>query len=113
VSAGGRELAATIWQARRRRDALLDVGAPLFGEPAWDILLQLHAAGDAQPLTVTQACYGTNAALSTGLRYLSLLSARGLLVREPSKADRRSSLVRLSASGERMTERLVGTFVQE
>lgn len=113
ASIRGRELAATIWRSRRRRDALLDPGPPLFGEPAWDILLQLHASAEAGPLTVTQACYGTNAALSTGLRYLSLLSEQGLLIREPSSADRRSSFIRLSAKGERMTERLIGAFVQD
>ncbi len=107
-----RELAMSIWQARRRRDAIVSDAPPLFGEPAWDILLQLYGCGDDRPLTVSQACYGTNAALSTGLRYVTVLSERGLLVREPSDRDRRSSLLRLSDLGTRMADRLVGSFHQ-
>ena len=61
-------LARKAYALRRKRAALF--GNPdLFGEPAWDILLDLYiAAGEGKPVSVSSACIGSAAPATTGLR---------------------------------------------
>ncbi len=91
--------ARAIYATRRRRDAIF--GKPeLFGEPAWDILLDLYVAYvDEKPVSVSSACIGSAAPPTTGLRWLGVLADEGLVVREQDPADQRRVLVRLTERG--------------
>ena len=72
----------------------------LFGEPAWDILLDLYVAHcDDKPVSVSSACIGSAAPPTTGLRWLGVLTEQGLILREHDPDDQRRVLVRLSDSG--------------
>lgn len=98
-------LARKAYALRRKRQAIF--GNPdLFGEPAWDILLDLFiAAGEGKSVSVSSACIGSAAPATTGLRWLGVLSDEGLVVRENDPADHRRVLVRLAPAGNAAMER--------
>ena len=104
------ELAAACYAARRRRDrAFADL--QLFGEPAWDILLDVAAAeGRGERLQITSVCIGACVPETTALRWIGVLEKRGLLRREHDLADQRRSFVRLTQDGAR---RLRSYFADE
>lgn len=83
---------------RRRCDRYLP--GDLFGEPTWDILLDLYVATrENRPVPTTSACIGANVPPTTALRWLRILEARGLVEREEDCRDGRRTFVRLSARG--------------
>ncbi|MEQ8412024.1 MAG: winged helix DNA-binding protein [Erythrobacter sp.] len=91
--------ARRVYAARRRRGAIF--GNPdLFGEPAWDILLDLYIAhAESKDVSVSSACIGSAAPPTTGLRWLGVLAKEGLVRREHDPDDQRRVLVRLTARG--------------
>lgn len=92
-------LARTRYDARRKRASVFD-NAELFGEPAWDILLDLYIAhAEGKPVSVSSACIGSASPPTTGLRWLGVLQEAGLLEREHDVRDQRRVLVRLSDHG--------------
>lgn len=98
-------LARQAYNLRRKRAAIF--GNPeLFGEPAWDILLDLYIAhGESKPVSVSSACIGSAAPPTTGLRWLGVLADHGFVVRENDPEDHRRVLVRLTRSGVTAMER--------
>lgn len=88
-----------IYALRRKRGAIF--GNPeLFGEPAWDILLDLYIAhADEKNVSVSSACIGSAAPPTTGLRWLGILARHDLVLREEDPDDQRRVLVRLSEWG--------------
>ena len=86
--------------AVRRQRAGIFGNAELFGEPAWDILLDLYIAfGEGKPVSVSSACIGSASPPTTGLRWLGVLAENELVVREKDPADQRRVLVRLTDLG--------------
>jgi hypothetical protein len=98
-------LARKAYALRRKRASVF--GNPdLFGEPAWDILLDLYiAAGECKPVSVSSACIGSAAPATTGLRWLGVLADEGLVVRENDAEDHRRVLVRLTPAGQAAMDR--------
>lgn len=98
-------LAREAYALRRKRVAIF--GNPeLFGEPAWDILLDLYIAqAEGKPVSVSSACIGSAAPPTTGLRWLGVLAEEGLVVRENDADDHRRVLVRLTRAGITAMER--------
>jgi DNA-binding transcriptional ArsR family regulator len=91
-------LARETYNIRRRRARFLP--ADLFGEPTWDILLDLYvAARENRPVPTTSACIGAHVPPTTALRWLRILEARGLVEREEDGKDGRRTFVRLSTRG--------------
>jgi len=83
---------------RRRRARYLP--AELFGEPTWDILLDLYVATrENRPVPTTSACIGAHVPPTTALRWLRILEARGLVEREEDGRDGRRTFVRLTNRG--------------
>lgn len=94
------KVARRLLAERRRRDRAL--GADLFGEPAWDILLLLFAAGEERlRYSVSDICMETPAPTTTAHRWLVALIERGLLVRVDDPRDGRRSHVYLSPDARR------------
>ncbi|HEV2866433.1 MAG TPA: winged helix DNA-binding protein [Allosphingosinicella sp.] len=90
--------ARSLYKNRRRRDELMP--AKLFGEPAWDILLDLFAQDCAgRETSVISACIAAAAPQTTALRYIGRLAASGLVRRLPVPSDRRRTLLRLTPKG--------------
>lgn len=92
--------------ALRRKRAVIFGNPDLFGEPAWDILLDLYIAhAEGKPVSVSSACIGSAAPATTGLRWLGVLADEGLIVRENDPQDNRRVLVRLTRAGIAAMER--------
>ncbi|EAQ30101.1 hypothetical protein NAP1_04975 [Erythrobacter sp. NAP1] len=93
------EFAREAYTMRRRRGTIFD-NQELFGEPAWDILLDLYIAHvERKTVSVSSACIGSAAPPTTGLRWLGVLTEEGLIVREHDPEDQRRVLVRLTERG--------------
>lgn len=91
-------IARETYAMRRRRHKALP--ADLFGEPTWDILLDLYiAAREDRRVPTTSACIGAHVPPTTALRWLRILEARGLVEREDDGRDGRRTFVRLSDRG--------------
>lgn len=82
---------------RRLRERIFDCPA-LFGEPAWDILLDLFVAQKARKsISVTSACIGSQVPSTTALRWIAVLEQYGLVIREDDPKDKRRAILRLTS----------------
>ena len=89
-------LVKEILRSRRRREKLF--GEELFGEPAWDILLELYAAEQTQQkLSVSSVCYVSAVPPTTALRWIQRLEDEGWLERRDDPFDGRRSWIQLTA----------------
>jgi hypothetical protein len=81
-----------------RRDRARYFDADLFGEPIWDMLLDLYVAEiDGRQISVKSLCIASCVPGTTALRQLDTLTRRGLLMRRPDPFDRRRSFVCMAA----------------
>jgi len=92
-------LAREIYGLRRLREEIFD-DPDLFGEPDWDMLIDLFIASETgNSLQTTSLCVGSCVAPTTALRWITLLEQKGLIERDEDPSDRRRSLIRLTAFG--------------
>lgn len=71
----------------------------LFGDPAWDILLDLTAArAEHARVSVTSLCIASGVPPTTALRWIAQMSDAGLLERVEDETDRRRTFIALSDS---------------
>lgn len=99
--------AQRAWRRRLLRRQL--VGAEgLFGEPAWEILIDLfiHEAA-AKSVSTSSLCIASGLPKSTALRLLQRLCDEGLVVREPDRHDGRRNFIRLAPD---LAHRLLAYF---
>jgi hypothetical protein len=69
----------------------------LFGDPAWDMLLDLTAAhGEGVQVSVTSLCIAAAVPTTTALRWLTQMVESGIFIRVPDPADRRRAFIALS-----------------
>ena len=102
-------LARNIHRERSRRANYLP--AELFGEPAWDILLDLAYAAKANELrSIKSACLSSQVPEATALRYIEQLVRFGLVERIDDKTDRRRKFLRLTGLGERKMEEFLASM---
>ena len=72
-------------------------GVDLFGEPAWEMLLNLYIAKvDGKPLATKAVLAASGAPTTTALRHLSVLELKGLIARNTSEKDQRVILIELT-----------------
>lgn len=96
-----RRIAKALYRARRKRDAIF--GIDIFGEPTWDLLLDLYAnQGDA--CSISSACIASAAPGTTALRHIANLIEEGLIDRTPDPEDRRRRFVQLTERGVRLMD---------
>lgn len=87
--------AAELYDARQKRQKFFPEW--MFGEPAWDMLIDLFMAEKKNQLvSVTSACLASNVPPTTALRSLRQLEAEGFVIREPDPEDSRRSNVYLT-----------------
>lgn len=106
------DLAERIYDGRRRRVRFLD--DDLFGEPAWDMLLDLfinHARKQRVP--TTSLCIASQAPTTTALRWISILEQRGLVRRFSSERDQRVHYVELEEKGYRAVSGFLRDLVRK
>ncbi len=102
-------LAREFYAGRRRRARYLS--ADLFGEPTWDILLDLYvAARENRRVPTTSACIGAHVPPTTALRWLRILEMRGMVEREEDGRDGRRTFVKLTERGTTVMAAFLGTM---
>lgn len=86
---------------RQRRMRTMFFGErDIFGEPAWDILLDLYVNQTKHvPVSVKSASIASGKPASTGLRWLNILEEDGLICSEDDPKDLRRRFVRLTPEG--------------
>ena len=88
------ERALAMVENRRLRNRYFSPG--MFGEPAWDILLELYVtdtAGSRQSIGRLSKAIGTP--VSTAVRWIDYLEKKRLIEREPHPTDRRIIFIQL------------------
>lgn len=89
------DLAGFLLYVNRERNRLLQTD--LFGDPAWDITLDLARAKlNGTPVPVSSACTASNAPLTTSLRWVRNMQTAGKIQRWNDPKDKRRDLVELS-----------------
>lgn len=69
----------------------------LFGDPAWDMLLDLTAAhGEGARVSVSSLCIAAGVPATTALRWLTQMVESGIFERVPDSADKRRAFIGLS-----------------
>ena len=80
----------------------------LFGEPAWDMLLDLFiSTADGRKTPITNLCIASCVPMSTALRCLDKLIKAGLVAKHPDVVDGRRNLIELTEGGAEMVEALL------
>jgi hypothetical protein len=87
--------ATELYRLRMKREKYLP--GELFGEPGWDLLLDLFIARlHRRNVSISSACLGANTPPTTALRWISLFVERGYVQRTDCVHDRRMSWLKLS-----------------
>jgi hypothetical protein len=82
---------------RLRRDRDRHFPADLFGDPAWDMLLDLTAARmEGVDVAVSSLCVAAAVPTTTALRWVRSLSEAGVFVRRTDPGDARRAFITLS-----------------
>ncbi len=101
------KLAVSLYTLRRKRDAAA-ARRGLFGEPGWDILLDLYIAeGRRTEVQVSSVCLDAGVPSTTILRWIARLEQEGLIYRIADSADARRRYVRLTPDGRTMMRDLL------
>ena len=80
-----------------RRAPLSANAASLFGEAAWDMLLDLYAAHyEGQPVSVSSLCIASAVPSTTALRAIEAMERDGSLARVPDLKDKRRIFLKIS-----------------
>lgn len=88
--------ARAMIRARRARDRFFR--PDIFGEPAWDMLLDLAAAAaEGRDVAVSSLCIAAAVPTTTALRWIRSLSDAGMFERRDDPNDARRAFVTLSA----------------
>lgn len=95
-----RVLVRMLVVARRERSRRFAAQSRYLTDPAWDILVDLAAAGlTGRSVSVSSACLAALVPQTTALRYVRLLEADGLVERVRDVSDGRRFLLGLTSKG--------------
>jgi DNA-binding MarR family transcriptional regulator len=90
------------------------VGADLFRDPAWDMLLELFSAHTrGKMLSITSLCYASGSPHTTALRHVQRLEKHGLIERVNDPHDERRSFVRPTPKALEGIEAAAATLIQQ
>lgn len=88
-------VARAVLEARKARSSFMP--DDLFGEPAWDMLLDLYVAEkESKQISISSACIAAGGSATTALRWLSRLEKLNLVERREDKVDRRRIFVQIT-----------------
>lgn len=106
------EGARRILLAREKRRSVLP--AAIFGEPAWEMLLDLLVSADeGRSVPLNSACIASGAPTTTAMRWVGLLQSAGLVEQRPDPSDRRRKLLVLTHLGEESLKAAVRDLLAE
>lgn len=104
------EIAAQLYQERRLRDACFHE-VDIFGEPAWDILLDVaFAETKGERLSISKVCIGSCVPVSTALRWINILQARDLVYKVGNTGDPLETFIRLTGQGHEKTKKYLASI---
>lgn len=104
--------AEMTYNRRRARDHAFGDDAVIFGEPTWDILLDLyHREYGGEAVAVSAACVAGCRSVSAAMRHIERLEERDLLVRSPDLTDARRSWVSLTPRGRSVMDGLIDRLI--
>jgi DNA-binding MarR family transcriptional regulator len=84
------ERARRLYEQRRRRNAIFGNSSDAFGEPSWDLLLDLfHSEGSGRQISLSSGCIASDSPTTTAMRHVRGLETRGLIRRERDPSDAR------------------------
>ncbi|MDP4574117.1 winged helix DNA-binding protein [Qipengyuania sp. G39] len=87
-------------EIRRRQARHSSLPSDIFGEGAWNILLDLFVMGArGKPVSISSACIASGLPPTTALRYIEALVALDLVFREDDPKDARRLHLNLSDKG--------------
>ncbi len=88
-----------FYQSRRARENLCPA-ENIFGEPAWDILLDLYIRqSHGETVNVRAAAIRCGASPATTLRWFSVLAKAGFVILDSEMSDNHQTIFRLSPEG--------------
>jgi DNA-binding MarR family transcriptional regulator len=103
--------AKRIIAARRFRSECFK--KPMFGEPAWDMLLALYTSSVEGPRqSVGRLSAASGAPATTALRWLDYLVKEQLVIREANPTDGRSDFVELTDKGRSTMENYLSETIR-
>lgn len=92
------QMAEFEYRSRRRRNELFD--PKFFGEPAWDMLLDLFInRARGQTVATTSLCIASGVPPTTALRWIGVMEEKGLVHRFFCERDQRLHYVELTEEG--------------
>lgn len=101
-------LARQLHRERRMRDKA--IGASLFGEPGWDMLLYLFGS-ESEPVPLEAICRASAAAPTIGLRYLDSMLEKAWITRSSSPGE--AEAVALTPSAKDRMKDLLETILAD
>jgi DNA-binding MarR family transcriptional regulator len=85
------------WLITSRRQRAKYLPKELFAEPAWDMLLELlHAEVTRRRVSISALCAASGVPATTALRWVNLMTERGLFLRRDDRSDARRAFVELA-----------------
>jgi len=104
--------ARRLLNERRQREAAL--GADMFADPAWDMLLDLFATQvEGTSVSVSSLCIAAAVPSTTALRWIRAMTERGMLVRHQDPLDGRRVWVELTPDTFDQMNELLGSWMEE
>ena len=95
---------------RRMREEMFE--SDLFADPAWDMLLDLMASRlEDKPVSVSSLCIASAVPATTALRWIKLMTDRGLFKRRADAADARRIFIVLNDETADRLQRLLATML--
>ena len=103
-------LARSSISARRARGRYLP--DPMFGEPAWEMLLALYVDTRSEARhTISSLSAASGAAATTALRWIDYLERGELVERRPSPTDKRVAFITMTAKGRAAIEAYLAELI--
>ncbi len=97
---------------RLRRMREDEFPSDLFADPAWDMLLDLTASRiEDKPVSVSSLCIASAVPATTALRWIKLMTDRGMLERRADSADARRIFIGLSDETFERMRRLLASLL--
>lgn len=113
IATGGdaASLAGSIYEGRRLRDETFAKHPSLFGEPAWDLLLDLYVSGaEDRRISIIDGCLGTATPTTTALRHRANWSGPGSSSADRIRRTDAGGGSRSTTPGRRLMDRVLAAF---
>jgi hypothetical protein len=95
VTASAVSRAREVLKLRRSRSGIFPAG--LFGEAAWDILLDIYVSeADGRPISIKAASIASGMPATTALRWIAVLEQHDMLSRQDDPTDGRRTMLSLT-----------------